>query len=89
MVDNLAEPDCVEGMAAFLEKRRPRLGARDAAPSTASATTAIREILTSVRTIAVVGASPNPARPSNEVLGVLIDRGYRDLPGQPRAMPAR
>jgi enoyl-CoA hydratase/carnithine racemase len=29
MVDNLAEPDCVEGMAAFFEKRRPRFGARD------------------------------------------------------------
>jgi enoyl-CoA hydratase/carnithine racemase len=30
MIDNLAEPDCVEGMAAFLEKRKPRFGARDA-----------------------------------------------------------
>ena len=30
MVDNLAEPDCVEGMAAFLEKRRPRYGENDA-----------------------------------------------------------
>ncbi|MBV8105438.1 MAG: enoyl-CoA hydratase [Hyphomicrobiales bacterium] len=27
MVDNLAEPDSVEGMAAFLEKRQPRWGA--------------------------------------------------------------
>jgi hypothetical protein len=23
MIDNLAEPDCVEGMSAFIEKRRP------------------------------------------------------------------
>ena len=23
MIDNLAEPDCVDGMSAFLEKRRP------------------------------------------------------------------
>ena len=23
MIDNLAEPDCAEGMAAFLEKRKP------------------------------------------------------------------
>ena len=29
MIDNLAEPDCVEGMSAFLEKRRPVWG-RDA-----------------------------------------------------------
>ncbi len=44
---------------------------------------AIREILTTVRTIAVVGASPNPARPSNEVLGVLIDRGFETFPINP------
>ena len=44
---------------------------------------AIREILTSVRTIAVVGASRNPARPSNDVLGVLIDRGFETFPVNP------
>jgi uncharacterized protein len=44
---------------------------------------AIRDILTSVRTIAVVGASPNPARPSNDVLGVLIDRGFETFPVNP------
>ena len=36
----------------------------------------IRSILTSVKTIAVVGASPNPARPSHEVTRFLVSRGF-------------
>ncbi len=44
---------------------------------------AIREILTGVRRIAVVGASPNPLRPSHDVLGVLINRGYETFPINP------
>ena len=44
---------------------------------------ATRQILTSVRAIAVVGASPNPARPSNHVVGVLVDRGFETFPVNP------
>ncbi len=33
MIDNLAEPDSVEGMGAFLEKRRPEWGAAEPGPS--------------------------------------------------------
>jgi uncharacterized protein len=43
----------------------------------------IREILTSVKTIAMVGASANPARPSYLVLKYLSQRGYTMLPINP------
>jgi predicted CoA-binding protein len=43
----------------------------------------IRRILTSVKSIALVGASANPARPSYIVLKYLIGRGYRLLPINP------
>lgn len=43
----------------------------------------IREILTSVRTIALVGASDNPARDSYDVMGFLIARGYTVFPVNP------
>ncbi len=36
----------------------------------------IRELLTETRRIAVVGASPNPARASNGVTRALVDHGY-------------
>ncbi len=36
----------------------------------------IRDLLGSPRRIAVVGASPNPARASNEVLGFLVAQGH-------------
>ena len=43
----------------------------------------IRRILTSVKSIALVGASSNPARPSYIVMKYLIGRGYRLLPINP------
>ncbi len=43
----------------------------------------IRDILTSVRTIAVVGASPNPARPSFFVTKYLAERGFEVFPVNP------
>lgn len=43
----------------------------------------IREILTSVKTIAVVGWSPKPDRPSHGVAAFLKRRGYRVIPVNP------
>ncbi len=42
-------------------------------------------ILQAVKTIAVVGMSPNPDRPSHEVGLFLRDRGYRVVPVHPAA----
>lgn len=43
----------------------------------------IRDILTSVKTIAVVGWSPNPERPSHRVAAFLRSQGYRVIPVNP------
>jgi predicted CoA-binding protein len=44
----------------------------------------VRKILAEVKTVAVVGASDNRARPSNIVVRYLTSKGYRVFPVNPR-----
>ena len=43
----------------------------------------VREVLSHVRTVAVVGFSANPDRPSHGVARYLLTRGYRVVPVNP------
>ncbi len=44
----------------------------------------IEMALRTARTVAVVGCSPDPARPSNSIARYLIGAGYRVIPVNPR-----
>jgi len=52
-------------------------------PYTEPDETGLLNILASVKTIALVGASDNAARPSHDVMRFLQERGYRVIPVNP------
>ena len=53
-------------------------------PTTPPSDDAIRQLLTDARTIAVVGASSSPDRPSYGIMRKLLSVGYRVIPVNPR-----
>jgi len=70
------------------EQERARLraaieAAEGCAPEPAAADALMRRMLTESRTIAIVGASPRPDRPSHGVLRTLVAAGWQILPVNP------
>lgn len=70
------------------EQERARLraaieAAEGGAPEPAAVEARMRRMLTESRTIAIVGASPRPDRPSHRVLRTLAEAGWQVLPVNP------
>jgi predicted CoA-binding protein len=61
----------------------PGRGTVSQPPATAYPDRFFRAILGSVKTIAMVGATPNPARPAYLVMKYLLSKGYRVIPVNP------
>ncbi len=80
---NGASTDIVTSLATTLPGRHVVINQGTETPCRPIDDNAIREILTSVQTIALVGASANPHRPSHEVMAFLQDKGYRVIPINP------
>lgn len=59
--------------------REPEIGASHANPSD----DLLRELLEQAGTIALVGASRDPARPAHGVMAFLLERGFRVIPVNP------
>jgi predicted CoA-binding protein len=76
------------------EQERARLraaieAAEGGAPDPAAVDALMRRMLTESRTIAIVGASPRPDRPSHGVLRTLAAAGWQILPVNPMPEPLR
>lgn len=52
-------------------------------PETTDHDREIRNILSRIKTIALVGALPKPERPSHRVMGFLLSKGYKVMPVNP------